>query len=435
MATTDTPEAVASLTDALETLTRQEPTWLQAARRAAWARFQATALPDRTDDAWRRLDLHAFAPAAFPPVLPLVDAGSWPVELQPAFGVSHEQDAGGLLFDARGSHRWLNAEAAAQGIVLQELTSALTTHASLLQPWLTTSTIDGKLGALPQALWNRGAFLYIPPRVRVALPIRLALTEAGRGCGYFPRTAIILDEGAEAVVIDETITAADGGANLVCGLATIVVKAGGRLTYAALQQLDRQTQRFSWQQVRVERDAHCRLVNGEFGGRVSRLELSVELAGSGARADLAGLVMGRGDQHSDVHTFQQHIAPHTTSDLFYKSVLRDRAHATYQGLIRVTKQAQKTDAYQANKNLLLSSEAKAESIPKLEIEADDVRCTHGATVGHVDDEQRFYLMSRGLSPEEADRMIVEGFVEDLLERVPEEAVRARMRWHAERARE
>lgn len=389
---------------ALDVLGRGEPAWMQAARREAWARFTSTAMPSRTDEAWRRLDLTQLDLSAFRPAAPSHDITPLPAELR------------------------------AQGVILEDLSTALTAHAAILRPLVSDAIADGKFTALHQAFWNRGTFIRIPRNVHVTTPLRTLTTVAGDGTGYFPHTVILVEPGAQAVVLEESL--ADGeGANLHCGVVTILVQAGGRLVYAYLQGLNRRTNHFVWQRIRVERDGHCVAFNGEFGGQRARAEISTELLGSGSRSELVGLVMGRDTQQSDIHTFQQHTAPHTSSDLLYKSVLRDRARSTYQGLIRVTKQAQQTDAYQANRNLLLSREAHAESIPKLEIEADDVRCTHGATVGHVDEELRFYLQSRGLDGAEADRMVVDGFVNELLARVPDESLRERAREYVERLKD
>ena len=435
MTTVDSPANINSLACdgmAVEALSLNEPAWMQTARRQAWTRFEQTAMPGRTDEAWRRLDLRGFDPAAFRPAASPFETSAWPANLRTACDLSADQIAGGLAYRNNHVHRWISPVAHSRGVVVSDLASALATHASTLEPLLTSASTDGKLANLSQALWNRGTFIYVPRHAQVELPLHALLVESASGVGYFPRTVIVLDDDAQATVIEESLADASTGANLSGGLTTIWVKAGARLAYAQLQQLGSQTRRFLWQQIRVERNGQCVVFNGEFGGQQSRIEVTADLLGPGARSELFGLVMGRDQQHVDVHTFQQHTAPQTSSDLLYKSVLRDRARATYQGLIRVTKAAQKTDAYQANRNLLLSHEAKAESIPKLEIEADDVRCTHGATVGHVDEELQFYLRSRGLSLDEADRMIVDGFVGELLARLPQTALRDRTQWHLQR---
>ncbi len=389
---------------ALDVLGRGEPAWMQTGRREAWSRFAAAPRPSRTDENWRRLDLSQLDLTAFRPTAHAHDISSWTADLR------------------------------AQGVILEDLSTALTTHAATLRPLLDAAPSDGTLASLHQALWNRGTFIRIPHGVQLAEPLRAVTVTTGDGIGYFPHTVILVETGAQATVVEESLAEGEG-ANLHCGVVTILVQAGARLVYANLQNLNLQTHRFLWQRIRVERDGHCLSFNGEFGGQLSRAEVSAELLGPGARSELFGLTMGRGTQHSDIHTFQQHTAPNTSSDLLYKTILRDRARSTYQGLIRVTKQAQKTDAYQANRNLLLGHEAHAESIPKLEIEADDVRCTHGATVGHVDEELQFYLMSRGLDADAADRMIVDGFIGEVLTHLPEESLREQTRQHVVRAGE
>jgi Fe-S cluster assembly protein SufD len=211
------------------------------------------------------------------------------------------------------------------------------------------------------------------------------------------------------------------------GAAEIYLKPGSLVRYIWLQDWGRNVWNFSTQRAILEQDSVLQWYVGAFGSRLTKANLEVALMGRGARAELAGLFFADGQQHMDHHTYQNHLSGLTGSDLLFKGALRDRARSVYQGLIRIHKDAQRSDAYQNNRNLLLSRQARADSIPSLEIEANDVRCTHGATAGPVEEEHVFYLMSRGLSRREAEHLIVDGFFDEVLQRLPLERVRERLR--------
>ena len=206
-------------------------------------------------------------------------------------------------------------------------------------------------------------------------------------------------------------------------MAELFVEQAAKLEYVSLQNLSRETWHFASHHARVERDAELDWVSGGFGSKRGKVRIQNDLAGEGATSRVTGAYFTDGDQHLDYDTFQEHIAPNTTSDFAFKGALRDTSTAVWRGMIRVEKDAQKTNAYQENRNLLLSKSAHADSIPGLEILANDVRCTHGATLGQVDREQLFYLMARGLPRAEAERLIVRGFFQDVLDRIELEPVR------------
>ena len=203
----------------------------------------------------------------------------------------------------------------------------------------------------------------------------------------------------------------------------LFVEQAAKLEYVSLQNLSRETWHFASHHARVERDAELDWVAGGFGSKKGKTRIQNDLAGPGATSRVTGAYFADGEQHLDYDTFQEHIAPNTTSDFAFKGALRDHATAVWRGMIKVEKDAQKTNAYQENRNLILSEKAHADSIPGLEIEANDVRCTHGATIGQVDREQLFYLMARGLSRQEAEQLIVRGFFSDVLDRIELEPVR------------
>jgi Fe-S cluster assembly protein SufD len=234
-----------------------------------------------------------------------------------------------------------------------------------------------------------------------------------RGGHFFPRSLVVVEPNASGVVLDERLGQGEG---LVIGHTEIRVKQGGRLTYIRLQNLPPATN-FETIHVVLERDAALDLATIDLGGKVSKITLDLEMAETGAEFTQTGLIRATGEQHFDVMANVHHEAPSTKSNLLIKSAVRDKSRTVFTGLIKVDKKAVKTDAFQTNRNLLLSKGARADSIPKLEILADDVKCGHGSATGPVDRDQMFYLESRGIPPAEAERLIVEGFFEDALGRI------------------
>jgi Fe-S cluster assembly protein SufD len=239
----------------------------------------------------------------------------------------------------------------------------------------------------------------------------------------FWRLLVIAEEGARFTLIEEYASASPELAAYSNAAVELFVEQGAKLEYVSLQNLSRGTWHFATHHARVERDAELDWVTGGFGSRRGKTRIQNDLAGPGATSRVTGAYFADGEQHLDYDTFQEHIAPNTTSDFAFKGALRDEASTVWRGMIRVEQTAQRTNAYQENRNLLLSPAAHADSIPGLEILANDVRCTHGATLGQVDREQLFYLMSRGLSRSEAERLIVRGFFQDVLDRIELEPVR------------
>ena len=237
----------------------------------------------------------------------------------------------------------------------------------------------------------------------------------------------MLGRGSRATVVEELLSETAEGAALHDGGSEVFVGEEARLIYATLQDWGRHVYHYSNQRARVERGAELQWIQTVLGGRMVKTNSYFSLTGPGAEVYVHGFMFGDGRQHFDLHTLQKHLVDHTTSDLLIKGCLKDRARSIYQGLIQVAEGAQRTDAYQANRNLLLSDTARADSIPGLEILANDVRCTHGATIGTVDEEQMFYLMTRGLPRNQAQRLIVEGFFTPVLDRIPLESVRDQLR--------
>jgi Fe-S cluster assembly protein SufD len=271
-----------------------------------------------------------------------------------------------------------------------------------------------------EANWDEGLLVYVPRGERLAQPARI---DIGGGDGATSwRTLIVLEEGAEAEVW-ERYDSVNGGAGLLNSVVEIVVGPGASLRYVCEQELSERSWIFSTQRAELARDASLEWIALGFGSAHGKVRMETKLAGPGSSARVTGAYVGHNRQHLDFDTTQEHAAEHTFSDLAFRGVLTDRSTAVWRGMIRVDPGAQQTDAFQESRNLLLSSKAHADAIPGLEIEADDVRCTHAAAVAQIDPEQLYYLRSRGLSQAAAERLVIEGFLAELVERAPEGATR------------
>jgi len=364
---------------------RREAAWLRELRGAAFDRHERIPTPTNRTEGWRRLALEA-------------------IDLSPA-----EPQATEIEFAVAAADR-------AKGVVATSLDDALQTHERLVRESMLTARTPHaltKYSALTDAAWQGGAFIYVPDGIETSAPIGLRIR-----CGTYPRVIVCVGANARASIGE---THSEAG-RLSAGRADIVVGDGAHLTYAHVQECGRNTVALSHQRARLARDARLVMLNFGIGGALSKNDVEVELLGRGAESDMLGLVFAEGDQQFDYHTLQGHRSPNTRSDLLFKSALDDNSHSVYTGVIVIDRGAQRSDAYQANRNLLLGAGARADTEPKLEIEADDVRCTHGATVGPIDDEIMFYLTSRGLDVDTASRMIVEGFFQEVFEKVAQPAL-------------
>lgn len=410
---------------------RGEPEWMLAFRLAAWETFVQMPMPNEKDEAWRRTRLTGFELANVVPNA----TGSASAEV--AANIQHELDelnaAASIVFqDGEVIFHDDKAGVAAQGVIFSDLRSALHSHPDLVQKYFMTEVVkpdQNKFTALHAALWDSGAFVYVPKNTKVALPLQIILNAAADGVGSFHHTLIVADDGAEVTVVDDMLGGKEGLQSAVVELRqgdnTIV-------RYMNLQDFDHSTWNFLTGRAAMQRNADLRWIQVSWGSRVTKAFLDVDLMDQGGHAELLGIYFPTGRQHIDHQTLQIHRAPNCFSDLLFNGALKDRARSVYMGVIKVFPHAQKTDAYQRNGNLILDATARADSIPGLEIEADDVRCTHAATAAQVEDEYVFYLMARGLSRAQAERMIVQGFFQAVLDRVPVESVVAKLEQVIER---
>jgi Fe-S cluster assembly protein SufD len=355
---------------------------------------------------WRFTDLSGFDPDAFGPVLvPGAEAGPEEAMLDIAVaGVARVSEAG------------IEIEKAPEGIVFEPLTREADRLGTLVGA-------DDKFTAHNAARWEHGLLVRVPKGVELDAPLYVKITNAAEGGALFWRLLVVAEEGSRFSLIEEYASADPELASYSNAVAEVFVDQGAKFEYVSIQNLSKETWHFATHHATVQRDAELDWVAGGFGSKKGKIRIQNDLAGVGATSRVTGAYFSDGDQHLDYDTFQEHIAPNTTSDFAFKGALRDEATAVWRGMIRVEEDAQKTNAYQENRNLMLSDDAHADSIPGLEILANDVRCTHGSTTGRVDREQLFYAMARGLTRHDAERLIVRGFFQDVLDRIELEPVR------------
>jgi Fe-S cluster assembly protein SufD len=405
----------------------KEPVWHAERRLSAWKNFQSTPMPSLTDEAWRRTDIRGLPLGELRP-LPASEIALDPAFLRPLVGDAH----GALLVLRPGkpAERRESALLAGQGVVFEDFATALRDHGDLLRGTLGSlvGESEGKFASLAASLAADGAVLIIPPGLQLEAPLHSVLWAPGSGSLFATRLLVVVGEDASATYVHESASPADGrGAAAHVGSVEILVRPGARLTFVELQSWGKNVWNFTHERARVERDASIDWIFGAVGSRLTKNFSTLDLTGPGAQGRMSGFYFADGSQHLDHDTQQNHLAEHTTSDLLYKGALLGKSRSVWQGMIYVAPGAQKTDGYQANRNLVLSKNARADSIPGLEILADDVRCTHGATVGQLEEEPIFYLMTRGLPRREAERLVVDGFFDPIMQRIPFEGVRDRFK--------
>ncbi len=400
---------------------RREPEWLLSTRRRAWDVFSRLGLPDSRHEEWRRTDLRLFRLDRFGMPTPPKDSPEPKAVL-----TQHVQLAGrAVSLDGHSQRSWLDSKWARQGVLFGGLGELAAGHGNLIGQHLRRRAVDpyaDKFAALAAACWSGGTVLYVPRGVAVDEPLQMSSGVSPNGVDL-SRTLVVLEEGAEATLLAETASQDRTAPGLHCGAVEILVGPKARLRYVNLQNWGTGVWHFSHQKALVEQGGHLQWTIGALGSRLAKVNQHVALVGREAEVQVNGVMFTEGRQHLAYHTLQHHQQPHCRSNLLYKGALQDKSRLVWRGMIKVDPGAQKTDAYQRNDNLILSDAARADSIPGLEIEADDVRCSHGSTTGRVDDEQIFYARSRGLTRKEAIRMIVAGFFQQVFDRITMESVR------------
>ena len=410
-----------SSADAIErrSSARGEPAWLTEQRLAAWEQATTLPMPTTRDEGWRRTDLTGLDLEA---VMQPAPGTAGPGGERASVG-----DLAGLLelTDGALTERRLSPELERRGLLLLPLDRAVSEHPELVERYLGRAIVgkDSKFVSMAAALWESGVFLYVPRGVGVELPI-LGRSVMASGAPWFFRTVIVVEDGADLTYVDDHTSAERDADALAGGTVEIYAGQAARVRYANLQEWNTRTWHFNRLRALIGRDARVDWLVVAIGGRLHRAEIDGSLQGQGSETEMIGLIFGNGRQHFDHQTLQDHVGNDSRSDLNFKAALADSASSNYTGLIRVNKTALRTDSNLENRNLLLSDHSRAESDPRLEIlNSDVVRCAHGATVGPLDPEVIYYIQSRGLPREEAQRLVVEAFFEPVLGRIPLESLK------------
>jgi Fe-S cluster assembly protein SufD len=403
--------------------------WFSQLRFEGWKTFQEAPLPARTDEAWRFASIKSIDLDGFTRATPVSDA----VAKELYDRSPKAKRAARMIFanDALISRELCKIAAIeSQGVIWKPLEQAIVEdHALVSRYFMSQDVVLGskKFAALHQANVRAGTFIYIPKNTEVALPLETVHWLHGRNASVFPHTLIIVGENSKVTVIDRFESANKTDPGFACGVNDLILEQGAKLTYVNVQNWSRETLAFQINSTVVGRDAAAVNLAVNLGGRYARTESVSRLVGDGGRSDMLALSIAEGNQEFDQRTLQDHRKPATASDLLYKNSLNDQARTIFAGLIRVEPGAHRTDAYQKVRNLLLSDEAEANSMPGLEILADEVRCTHGATSGQVDAEELFYMLSRGINRREAQQLIVFGFLNEVIQRLGDERLGEELR--------
>jgi Fe-S cluster assembly protein SufD len=385
-------------------------------------------MPTTKEDAWRRTDIHGLNAHEFklPEGESLARLPSTPKWLlKPLIGNQH---GGQVILRPDRTEIRIDDSLVQQGVIFTDLLTAEQQHADKLANIIgqIVKPEEGRFAALTAAMEQYGIFIYVPRGVHVDVPLHSVIWGPGTGLAYFSHIIVWLEPDSSLTYMHEAASPTEtGGQTLHSGIVEIHISDAASLRFVELQSWGEHVWNFSHERARVGRDGNLEWIFGALGSRLTKNFSEIDLIGEGATGKMSGFYFSDGKQHLDHDTQQNHLAPHTTSDLLFKGALKDSSRSVWQGMIYVAPGAQKTDGYQANRNLVLSSKAHADSIPGLEILADDVRCTHGATVGKVDPDSIFYLLSRGIPYADAEHLIVEGFFDPIMQRIPFDGVRKR----------
>jgi Fe-S cluster assembly protein SufD len=414
------------LSGPLEARSAELPVWFRDQQRAAWTKFESLPYPNRKDQPWRFSNVSALNFSNY-------NCGALLSQTQREevldLSTGLEQVAGRLIFadDHLLRRDPLPQKLLASGVILKPLERALLEHEDLFRRHFMAQPAalgSAKFAALHEAFVTSGTFVYVPRGVEVELPIEIFHWLHGENAAVFPHTLLIADELSKVTVIEHFRSAHPERAGFACGVNDLVVGRGAKLNYICAQDWNEKTLAIQINTTTAEREASALSLNIHLGSAYSRFESLSRLTGEGARSDLLAVSVAQNAQEFDARTLQDHFSPHTTSDLLYKNALKDRARSTFGGLIRVEPHAHFTDAYQTVRNLLMSDDAEANSMPGLEILADNVKCSHGATSGQIDEDEMFYLLSRGIPEPVAKQLLVSGFLNEVVDRLDHPAITA-----------
>jgi Fe-S cluster assembly protein SufD len=403
---------------------REFPDWFRDQQRAAWKQFGLLPNPTRKDQAWRfaNVGLLDLSPFKCGGVLTEKDRA---IILEQSRGL--EEVAGRMIFagDELIERDVISDQLKRRGVIFQSLERALVEHNELFRKHFMSQPAklgSAKFAALHQALVSSGTFLYVPRGVEIELPIEIFHWLNGENASAFPHLLLVTDELAKVTVVEHFRSLDEHSPGFACGVNDLIAGPGAKVTYVCAQNWADNVIALQMNSTMVDHDASAMSLNLHLGSRYSRFESLSRLIGEGARSDLLAVAVAKEQQEFDARTLQDHVSPNTASDLLYKNALEDRARTIFGGLIRVEPHAHFTDAYQKVRNLLLSDDAEANSMPGLEILADNVRCTHGATSGQIDEDELFYLRTRGIPTKIAQRLVVTGFLDEVVQRLDHPAI-------------
>jgi Fe-S cluster assembly protein SufD len=403
---------------------RELPDWFRDQQLTAWKQFESLASPTRKDQAWRfaSVNLLDLTPFKYGGVLAEEERATI---LEQSRGL--DEVAGRMIFagDQLLQRDVISDQLKRRGVIFQSLERAMVEHPDLFRRhFMSQPAILGsaKFAALHKALVSSGTFLYVPRGVEIELPIEIFHWLTGENACVFPHLLLVTDELAKVTVIEHFRSMNEHVPGFACGVNDLVAGPGAKVTYVCAQNWADEVVALQMNTTTVDHDASAMSLNLHLGSRYSRFESLSRLIGEGARSDLLAVAVAEQQQEFDARTLQDHVSPHTASDLLYKNALDNRARTIFGGLIRVEPHAHFTDAYQKVRNLLLSDDAEANSMPGLEILADNVRCTHGATSGQIEEDQMFYLRSRGIPTKIAQRLLVTGFLDEVIQRLNHPAI-------------
>ncbi len=397
-----------------------EPSWLADRRRAAWRTYEAMDLPNPGDEEWRRTDVRAMRFDGLRFAARSATGGVPSAADALLAGQMVQRDADVVSVQLSDALR-------ARGVIFCDLRTAAREHEDLLRRYLSDAVKPGewKFIALNAALSSGGCFLYVPQGVEIESPVQL-WTGASDGTAVFPHTVIIAEAQSKLTFIDET-KSPDGASGFVSGAVEIYAGDGAKVEYYSINRWGQKVYNFNTVRAILGRDAEFLGMAAGIGSKMTKMRIDTEMPQAGARVKLLGVTFGDGDQHFDYNTLQNHVGKYTISDLQFKSALTDRASLVWYGITRINPPAGGSEANQTSRNLLLSEHAKAAPIPILEIQAHDVsKCSHGATAGPVEESELFYLESRGIPHDVAERMLVEGYFASVVDLIPNTALRSRI---------
>jgi Fe-S cluster assembly protein SufD len=425
---TQSPAANSTIISAPQKAAGDLPLWFRQQREQGWREFSATPSPTRKDQAWRFSNVDALNLSPYR--LGNAPSDDEQTEILERSAMLNGK-SGRLIFanDQLLERDVLPESLRRAGVIFQPLERALIEHEDLVRKHFMTQPAalgSAKFAALHRAQVRAGAFIYVPRAVEVELPIEIFHWLVDENAAVFPHLLLVADEMSKVTVIEHFRSLDKTTRGFACGVNDLIAGRGATVKYICAQRWNENVTALQINATTVERDASAMSLNLHLGGSYSRFESLSRLVGEGARSDLLAVAVAHARQEFDARTLQDHVSPHTASDLLYKNALDDRARTTFGGLIRVEPHAHFTDAYQKVRNLLLSDDAEANSMPGLEILADNVRCSHGATSGQIDEDELFYLRTRGIPVKVAQHLIVTGFLNEVVQRLDQPAIAAHL---------